>query len=280
MRIDPAFDQVANQYLESLTHLHSANNGHDLPVCQICLGPTRTKKDSLEHWKVCWPCRQHQSAPGINPEELANTVGFITYALEHADGSADQSLWDMYQYKQLPPGQSVRQGISESGQRIRTLLYVTLRDNLPLLARTVGPVEVITHVPSTSSRPGRDRGALADALDSAVDHIYDIAPHQRLLTSTSDRPGSPRAIDPSRFSVTDPTAVAGRHVLLVEDTWVTGASVQSAAVSLHRAGARQVTVVCIARMLKAKWTDGAYLTSQYATLRPPRPGSVVFQVGE
>lgn len=31
MRIDPAFDQVANQYLESLTHLHSAHNGHDLP---------------------------------------------------------------------------------------------------------------------------------------------------------------------------------------------------------------------------------------------------------
>lgn len=277
MRIDPAFDQVATQYLESLTHLHSANNSHNLPVCRICLGPTRTKKGDSEHWEICWPCRQHLDTPGIIPGELASRVRFIIYALEHADQSLDQSLRDMYQYKQLPPGQSIRQKISEPGQRIRTLLYVTLRDNLPLLARTVGPVEVITHVPSTSSRPGRDRGALADALDSAVDHIYDIAPHQRLLTSASNRPSSPRAIDPHRFSVTDPTAVAGRHVLLVEDTWVTGASVQSAAVSLHRAGADQVTVLCIARMLKATWSDGAYLTSQYPTLRPPRPGGVVFQ---
>lgn len=276
MKTDPAFDEVANRYLESLTHLRSANK-HDLPVCRICLGPTRTKKDSSEHWETCWPCQSHRTASGISPGELADTVGFIIYALEHEDGSADQSLRDMYQYKQVPPGQSIHREISEPGQRIRTLLYTTLRDNLPILAQTIGPVEVITQVPSTSRNPGREREALANALDSALGHISDIAPHQKLLAPTGDNSGSPRTIKPDRFSVTDPTAVAGRHILLVEDTWVTGASVQSAAVSLHRAGAHQVTVMCIARMLKAKWEDGVYLASQYATLSPPRQESTVFQ---
>ena len=74
----------------------------------------------------------------------------------------------------------------------------------------------------------------------------------------------------------DPAAVAGRHVLLVEGTWVSGASAQSEAVSLHRAGDHHVTVMCIARMLKAKWEDGTYLASQYATLLPPQQDTTVF----
>jgi hypothetical protein len=275
MRIDPSFDVVANRYLESLTHLRSANR-HALPVCRICLGPTRTKKDSSEHWEICWPCREHRTSADIRPGELADTVGFIIYALENKDGSTDQSLRDMYQYKQIQPGQSINREISEPGQRIRTLLYTALRDNLPILAQAVSPVEVITHVPSTNNSPGRDRRALASALDSALSHISDIAPHQRLLESSDNSTGSSRTISPDRFSVTDPAEIAGRHVLLVEDTWVTGASVQSAAVSLHRAGAHQVTVMCIARMLKAKWGDGAYLASQYDTLSPPRQDNAVF----
>lgn len=275
MRTDPTFDEVANRYLDSLTHLRSANK-HDLSVCRICLGPTRTKKDSSERWEICWPCQEHQTISDIRTGELADTVGFIIYALEHADGSADQALRDMYQYKQIPPGLNNPRGISEPGQRIRTLLYTALRDNLPALTQTIGPVEVMTHVPSTSSSPRREREALANALDSALEHISDIAPHQRLLMPSGDHSGRSRTISPDRFSVTDPTAVAGRHVLLVEDTWVTGASVQSAAVALHRAGARQVTVMCIARMLNAKWEDGTYLASQYATLSPPRPGIAVF----
>lgn len=275
MRIDPSFDVVANRYLESLTHLRSTNR-HDLPVCRICLGPTQTKKDSSEHWEICWPCREHRTSADIRPGELADTVGFIIYALENKDGSTDQALRDMYQYKQIQTGQSINREISEPGQRIRTLLYTTLRDNLPVLAQAVSPVEVITHVPSTNNSPGRDRRALASALDSALSHISDIAPHQRLLESSGNNTGSSRTINPGRFSVTDPAAIVGRHVLLVEDTWVTGASVQSAAVSLHRAGAHQVTVMCIARMLKAKWGDGTYLTSKYATLLPPRPSISVF----
>lgn len=275
MTINPAFDQAVTHYLESLTHMHSAN-GHDLPVCRICRGATAVKEPSGEHWDICQPCWKHRHTPGIDPRELADEVGFILYALQYADGSSDQSLWDMYQYKTLPFGHTTRQEISEPGQRIRTLLYVTLRDGLPLLARTVGPVEIITEVPSSSTKPDRDRRALSDAIDSAVSQLPRIAPHRQLLVPRSDDSGSSRALDPGRFTVTDPEQVTGRHVLLVEDTWVTGASAQSAAVALHRAGAGRVTVVCVARLLREKWPPARYLTSRYTTFPPPSAGLSVF----
>jgi phosphoribosylpyrophosphate synthetase len=47
--------------------------------------------------------------------------------------------------------------------------------------------------------------------------------------------------------------VADRHVLLVEDTWVSGAKIQSAAVALHDAGAAQVTALCVARWCRDDW---------------------------
>lgn len=275
MKIDPVFDQVATRYLESLTHLHSAN-AHNLAVCRICRGATAVQEPSEQHWKICRPCWQHRHTPGIDSRELADAVGFIIYALKNSDGSADQSLRDMYRYKMLPVGHTTRHEISPEGQRIRTLLYATLRDGLPLLAKTVGPVEIITEVPSTSTKPGRDRHALSDAIDSAISHLPGIAPHRQLLVPRGDNAGPLRMLDPTRFTVTGPNHVSGRHVLLVEDTWVTGASVQSAAVALRRAGAHRVTVLCVARLITAQWQPAHYLTSQYASFPPPSADLSVF----
>lgn len=49
------------------------------------------------------------------------------------------------------------------------------------------------------------------------------------------------------FSVSDVTAVAGRHVLLVDDIMTTGATVRAAAQTLVRAGAESVWVATLAR---------------------------------
>lgn len=274
MSIGSDFDGQVSRYLGSLTHLHSAN-GHGLPVCRVCRGATGVQ-DSGVHWGICGRCRDQRYTPGIHPRELADFTGFIVYALEHAGGSADQTLRDMYQYKLFSPGKSHGSVIPEAGQRVRALLYVTLRDHLPALETRAGRVEVITHVPSTSTDPRRDRHALADAIDSAVDKLPGMAPHRELLAAGMRNPGLSRVVDPARFSVIDPELVAGRHVLLVEDTWVTGASVQSAAVSLHRAGAVCVTVLCVARMLAEKWQIGRYLTSRYVALPPPSLSTPVF----
>lgn len=273
MIIDPEFDHSANRYLASLTHLHSAN-GHSLPVCRICRGPTGAKDDG-QHWELCHRCRDHLRDAGISSVELADATGFIIYVLEHQDKSADQALRDMYRYK-LTVGRTSRQEISEEGQRIRVLLYVTLRDHLADILRSARPVDIITHVPSTSTHTGRDPYALGDAISSAVNKLHGVAPHANLLVPGHRSPGSVRTVDPYRFSVVDPDVVAHRHVLLVEDTWVTGASAQSAAIALHRAGAERVTILCVARMLSAQWQAGSYLSSKYASFPPPSPEIPVF----
>lgn len=65
-------------------------------------------------------------------------------------------------------------------------------------------------------------------------------------------PSNERCVRAGRFEVVDPRLVAGRHVLLLEDTWVTGSSPQSAALALKDAGAAAVTVLCLARWLSEK----------------------------
>jgi hypoxanthine-guanine phosphoribosyltransferase len=51
--------------------------------------------------------------------------------------------------------------------------------------------------------------------------------------------------------VTDPEAVKGRDVLLVDDVYTTGATVSECARVLRRAGSAKVWVVTVARTLKA-----------------------------
>ncbi|MCP3799117.1 hypothetical protein NLX83_07600 [Allokutzneria sp. A3M-2-11 16] len=49
--------------------------------------------------------------------------------------------------------------------------------------------------------------------------------------------------------------VRGRHILLLDDTWVSGAKIQSAAVTLRDAGASRVTALCVARWCRVDWDD-------------------------
>jgi ComF family protein len=53
------------------------------------------------------------------------------------------------------------------------------------------------------------------------------------------------------FTVPDPARVAGRRILLVDDVVTTGATAQSCARALKRAGTKQVHVLALARVVKA-----------------------------
>ncbi len=58
------------------------------------------------------------------------------------------------------------------------------------------------------------------------------------------------------FEVADRRLIEGRRVLLVDDVLTTGATAQSAARVLKRAGAAQVTVLTLARADRREWIDG------------------------
>jgi predicted phosphoribosyltransferase len=73
--------------------------------------------------------------------------------------------------------------------------------------------------------------------------------------------------------------VAGKAVLIVDDTWVSGGSAQSAAVAVKRAGATRAAIVVLGRhvdpahprsaALMAALAGGSELASHECARRPP-----------
>jgi hypothetical protein len=63
----------------------------------------------------------------------------------------------------------------------------------------------------------------------------------------------PRRVDPRKFEPT--RKLAGESVLLIDDTWTTGASARSAAAALARAGAGSVGAVVIGRYVNRDWHE-------------------------
>ncbi len=64
---------------------------------------------------------------------------------------------------------------------------------------------------------------------------------------------APRTFDPGRFVARVP--LTGSRVLLVDDTWTSGASAQSAAAALKGAGASAVAAVVIGRHVNREWGE-------------------------
>ena len=87
-----------------------------------------------------------------------------------------------------------------------------------------------------------------------------------LMLSPGDRfVVKPRQFVPDMWSVDRPDTAQGRHVLLLDDTWTTGAHAQSAAAALRRAEARAVTVLVIARWLDPSWSPTAVFLRDLVT---------------
>ena len=74
--------------------------------------------------------------------------------------------------------------------------------------------------------------------------------HQRLL-ARSTAPVAPHEFDRRRYETTG--RVNGAAVLVIDDTWTTGANVQSAAAVLKEAGAQTIAAVVIGRHLNREW---------------------------
>ena len=209
----------------------------DLPEsCAVCRGPAPPGS------RRCYPCDlHHQVAQGT----LADLVVPIAFAVK--GGPHASRLW---QYKSariaggdrdVPgpgscsgPGADVR---AQAASRLLALLTVFIRDHgrCLWLASGVGRPSHVAVVPSARTRPGPH--PLASLL----------APYLTLpWAGLTARPGQHpvRELDPDRFLA---APVPGARVLLIDDTWTTGATAQSAAMALRRAGARSVVIVVLGR---------------------------------
>jgi len=186
-------------------------------VCALCRGPVRPG------FARCYQCARHDL---LGPDLLADAVVPISYAVKGTAFAA--SLW---RYKSRPAPSAAAQ------TSIRALLLAFLHDHGSCVWRQAGMPAPgrLAVVPTGCGRPG-PHPLLALS-----------APYLRLpVTRLVIRPGEQgRDPNPNRFSAerTGP----GASVLLLEDTWVSGASAQSAAAALKRAGARHVAVVVLGR---------------------------------
>jgi predicted amidophosphoribosyltransferase len=197
-------------------------------VCSVCLTFT-------EGWSTCYPCgHQARFADAVLPISYSVAFGQLHTALQ--------------QYKRGYPSAARQFQIQLAAVLWR---FVSLHEGC--LARRVGVAgfDVVATVPSSSVQ--RDEDHPLRRLGSEV-----IAPtrerHRRLLMR-SGTPVAERAVDPGKFN---PTAdLEGEAVLLIDDTWTTGASVQSAAAALKTAGAGPVGVVVIGRHINDDYGDNA-----------------------
>jgi hypothetical protein len=188
--------------------------------CRTCRGPTPV---GLAR---CYQCDRARSQAG---ELLADVVAPIAYAVR-----GGQLAVDLWRYK------SDRADAAESAARLRAMLAAYLADHGESVWRAARMAAVPVAVavgPSGRGRPGGH--PLPDLVRSCVDVPLvglSVAPEEAAHV---------RGVDPRWLRVDEP--VAGADVLVVDDTWVSGGSAQSAAVALKLAGARRVAVIVIGR---------------------------------
>ncbi len=189
-------------------------------LCSVCRGPCGRRSAR------CYQCDLHlQCAPG----SLADVVVPVAFAIK--GGPHARCLW---QYKSV---RMTAETVGRAELTVRALLTVFLHDHGPCLWRAAG-ISGPTHlavVPTARARPGTHplRALVAEHL---------TGPWAELRA----RPGGEqvRDLDPSRFRA---AALPGAKVLLIDDTWTTGSSAQSAAMALRSAGADAVVTVVLGR---------------------------------
>jgi hypothetical protein len=191
-------------------------------LCGCCRGPAARGQAR------CYQCDLHaELLPGLLPDVVV-PVAYAEKGGEHA-----RNLW---LYK------SGEQGAAAARVMLGALLMVFLRDHGPCIWRHAGmttPSHVAV-IPSGRGRPGPHplRALVAGCL---------ALPWLPLdLRARAGR--EPRSPGPDRYRT---TRLPGASVLLLDDTWTSGASAASAAAALKLAGARQVAVIVLGRHLSA-----------------------------
>jgi hypothetical protein len=140
--------------------------------------------------------------------------------------------------------------VDRLGLELAAVLWRHLAAHESCLAQAagVGGFELVTTVPSSDPDRG-DAHPLHRLVGWVVGPTRDR--HVRLLRRSRTRARS-HQFSPTRYETIGP-ALGGRSVLLVDDTWTTGANAQSAAAALKLAGAGPVAAVVIGRHVNRNW---------------------------
>lgn len=133
---------------------------------------------------------------------------------------------------------------------LAAVLWRHLRDHERCLARAAGVAafDVVTTVPSTDA--GRDATHPLHRLVGEL--VKPVVPRYERLLSRTDTAVTAHRFSAERYAAT--TALGGRAVLLIDDTWTTGANARSAAAALKEGGAERVAAMVIGRYVNREWS--------------------------
>jgi hypothetical protein len=216
----PAWPGLRAQVAAQATWLTAPDPAAAGGLCALCRGPGQP---GLAR---CYRCdRYAQYLPGLLPDVV------VPVAYAPKGGPHATNLW---RYKSRRPGAEAARA------ELRALLLVFLRDHGACVWRRAGTRRA-SHVAVVPSRRGRAGPHPLQRL---------AAPYLRLswVPMILARPDDlvSHDPDPGRFEA---ERLAGASVLLLDDTWTTGASAVSAAAALRLAGARSVALVVLGRHL-------------------------------
>lgn len=206
--------------------------------CVVCRGPLRPG------YTRCYQCTQHLL---LGEGWLADAVAPVSYAVRGTEFAIALGRY--------------KSGDRQAAGSLGALLLDFLGEHGPCVWRRAGMPEPtrLAVVPSGCGRPG------PHPLSVLVGSRLGMAP-----VSLAIRHGEQgRDLNHDRFFA---GPAAGADVLLLDDTWVSGASAQSACVALKRAGAARVAVVVLGRHLNPDDPRSLALATE-----PYRPGICVFQ---
>jgi hypothetical protein len=235
----PTAIELTDPHIHTYTRVLPAGPG----VCTICHGAPKAGFDR------CWSCNRTalQVARPIElvvPISLTNLPGQLHHVLRA--------------YKRELYPEKVR---GPFRLQISALMTRFLGQHGDCIRRAAGQDwDVLTIVPSSQGREGRH--PLEDAIRLSP-FLFDQ--YQPLL-----RPGSERADHnlASDLAYDVVASVSGTRVLLLDDTFTSGARAQSAASSLHCAGAHVVAMVPIGRVIRRDFSHEASALLDRAEEKP------------
>lgn len=197
-------------------------------VCTVC------HSSVFNGWSDCKPCNDQRSALGLT----ADAVASVALAVE-----GDQLARDLYAYKDARVDSAARQRLVW-GLGAVTYKWLHLHEECLAEAAGVGAgrFDVITSVPSTGGREGDH--PLVTMLTKVM-----VGSHERYshLLAVQRPELGPREMQPDRFKAVGDVPAT---VLVVDDSWVSGAKPQAAATALKAAGAQTVGILTVGRWFK------------------------------
>ena len=195
-------------------------------VCRRCFNLT-------DGYDWCWPC--------LHGGHCLDAVVPISYSVS---GGPLHAMLAGYKRTCGPQARAFEIRLAAVLSR-----YLDLHERCIAEAASVERFDLVTTVPSSD----RERDAhhpLRRVVGQLTEPVRDR--YRRLLRRSAAR-SQPREFDVARFEICH--EFHGASVLLIDDTWTTGANAQSAAAALKAAGATAVAAVAVGRYLNEDWQD-------------------------